>query len=131
MVSGTVDPITKKRFVGLANFDVETGEEDQMDLGPPMDLNTAVVSPDRKRAYATLNQLLVVDLMLRRVVAVKDLPRTLGQANITKDGKKLYLTGNGPFILVYDTDTLNLLKTIELSAATGNSLLRAVTVDQR
>lgn len=131
MVSSTEDPITKKKFVGLANFDVETGEEDQMDLGPPMDLNTAVVSPDRRWAYAILNKLLVVDLLQRRVVAVKDLPRTVGQANITEDGKKLYLTGNGPFILVYDTETLNLLKTIELSAATGNSLLRAVTVDQR
>ncbi len=120
------DPITKKDFAELVNFDLETGEIDQMDLGPPTNLNSAVVSPDRKRAYALWDKLFVIDLEQRKVVAIRDLERTEGVANIARDGRKLYVSGQGPYIYVYDTNSLNLLKTIQLSGDVGSGVFRAV-----
>ena len=84
------DPITKRDFGGLLNFDLETAQWDQMDLGPPVMWDSAVVSPDLTRAYAVWNELYVVDLVQRRVIAIKDLPMTEGSVNISRDGKKLY-----------------------------------------
>lgn len=126
-----LDPITKKEFLGLFNFDVATGEFDLMDMGPPVNLNSAVVSPDRKRAYAVWDQLFVIDLVERKVITVKDLEITAGVANITRDGSKLYVSGQGPYIYVYDTKTLNLTKTLQLSGETGSSVFRAVRAGPR
>lgn len=112
----TTDPITRRDLFGLADLDVETGRVDFVDLGrPPVALYSAVVSPDRKRAYAAMNQLISVDLEQRRLLKVVDLDHTIYVVNISRDGKKLYVSGAAPFIHVYDTGTLKLMKTLELA----------------
>jgi DNA-binding beta-propeller fold protein YncE len=118
------DPITKRAFVGLLNFDLVTGTWDQMDLGPAEMWDSAVVSPDRARAYAVWNSLFVVDIIQRKVIAIKNLPMTEGSVDISSDGSKLYLSDGGPSILIYDTRTLNPVKTIALPETTANCALR-------
>jgi DNA-binding beta-propeller fold protein YncE len=120
------DPITKRDFVGLLNFDLGTATWDQMDLGPAEMWDSAVVSPDRARAYAVWNALFVVDIVQRKVIAIKDLPMTEGSVNISSDGGKLYVSDGSPSILIYDTRTLKLVKTIALPETTANCALRII-----
>jgi len=110
----TKDPITSKDLMGLVNLDVNTGKVDTVELGAPIPLYSAVVSPDRKRAYAVMNQLVAIDLEHQRILQTIDLDRTRYVANISRDGKRLFISGAAPYIHVYDTDTLQLVKTIEL-----------------
>jgi DNA-binding beta-propeller fold protein YncE len=97
-----------------------------MDLGPSEMWDSAVVSPDRTRAYAVWNGLFVVDLVQRKVIAIKDLPMTEGSVNISSDGGKLYVSDGSPSILIYDTRTLKLVKTIALPETTANCALRII-----
>jgi DNA-binding beta-propeller fold protein YncE len=122
----TKDPITAKDLMGLVNLDVTNGKVDLVELGSPIPLYSAVVSPDRKRAYALMNQLLAIDLEQRRITQVTDLERTRYIANISRDGKRLFASGAAPFIHVYDTDTLKLVKTIELPGDPSVTAFRAL-----
>jgi DNA-binding beta-propeller fold protein YncE len=120
------DPITQKEFGGLLNFDLATAQWDQMDLGPAVMWDAAVVSPDLTRAYAVWNQLYVVDLAQRRVMTVKDLAMTEGSVTVSRDGKKLYVSDGSPSILIFDANTLRVLKTIALPETTANCELRVI-----
>src|SRR5581483_6748551 len=122
------DPITNKDVFGMANLDVDTGKFELIELGTPIPLYSSVVSPDRKRAYMVMNQLVVVDLEQRKIIAVRDLERTKYVANITRDGKKLYLPSAGAFVDVYDTASLKLIKRFPMPGDPSVSLLRAVPV---
>ena len=97
-----------------------------MELGAPVPLYSAVVSPDRKHAYAVMNQLLAIDLESKRITQTVDLERTHYVANISRDGKRLFVSGASPFIHVYDTATLQLIKTIELPGDPSVTSLRAL-----
>jgi DNA-binding beta-propeller fold protein YncE len=120
------DPITQRDFGGLLNFDLATAQWDQMDLGPFVMWDSAVVSPDHTRAYAVWNELYVVDLTQRRVMTVKDLPMTEGSVTTSLDGSKLYVSDGSPSILIFDAKTLTVLKTIALPETTANCELRLI-----
>jgi len=122
----TKDPITAKDLMGLVNLDVTNGKVDVVELGSPIPLYSAVVSPDRKHAYAVMNQLLAIDLEKKRITQVTDLERTRYGANISRDGKRLFVSGAAPFIHVYDTSTLQLIKTIELPGDPSVTSFRAL-----
>jgi len=108
------------------NLDVNTGQVDVVELGSPIPLYSAVVSPDRRHAYAVMNQLLAIDLEKKRITQVTDLERTRYVANISRDGKRLFVSGAAPFIHVYDTATLQLTKTIELPGDPSVTSFRAL-----
>jgi DNA-binding beta-propeller fold protein YncE len=122
----TTNPQTGKILMGLVNIDVATGKTDLVELGPAVPLFSAVVSPDRKRAYAVMNQLVTVDLESRRVSNVLNLDRTKYVANISRDGRKLYVSGAAPFMDIYDTQSLKQIKKIELSGDGSVTSLRVV-----
>jgi DNA-binding beta-propeller fold protein YncE len=122
----TANSLNGKDLMGLVNIDVETGKTNLVELGPAVPLFSSVVSPDRKRAYAVMNHLVVVDLEGRRVTNVIDLDRTKYVANISRDGRKLYVSGAGPFMDIYDTETLKQTKKIELSGDGSVTALRVV-----
>ena len=122
----TRDPITSKDLMGLVDLDVGTGHVETIELGSPIPLYSAVVSPDRKRAYAVMNQLVAVDLEQKRVTKVVDLDRTRYVANISRDGKRVFVSGAAPFIHVYDAESLQLLKTIELPGDPAVTAFRAL-----
>jgi DNA-binding beta-propeller fold protein YncE len=120
----TSNPASSAVAMGLVNIDVQTGNVDFVDLGPAVPLFSAVVSPDRKHAFAVMNHLIAVDLEQRRVTKVIDLDRTKYVVNISQDGKKLYVSGAGPFMDVYDTQSLKLIKKLELSGDGSVTALR-------
>jgi DNA-binding beta-propeller fold protein YncE len=120
------DPITGRDFGGLLTFDLKTAEWDQMDLGPAVMWDSSVISPDRTRAFAVWNELYVVDLAQRKVIAAKDLPTTEGSVNISRDGKKLYVSDGSPSILIFDANTLKVVKTVALPETTANCELRVI-----
>jgi DNA-binding beta-propeller fold protein YncE len=120
----TTNPASNAGAMGLVNIDVQTGKVDFVDLGPAVPLFSAVVSPDRKHAFAVMNHLVAVDLEQRRVTRVIDLDRTKYVVNISQDGKKLYVSGAGPFMDVYDTQSLKLIKKLELSGDGSVTALR-------
>ena len=122
----TSDPMNGKDLMGLVNIEVETGKIDLVELGPAVPLYSAVVSPDHTRAYAVMNQLVAVDLKDRRVIKVLDLDRTKYVTNISRDGRKLYVSGAAPFMDVYDTASLKQIKKIELSGDGSVTALRVV-----
>jgi len=122
----TRDPITSKDLMGLVDLDLNSGKVGLVELGAPVPLYSAVVSPDRKYAYAVMNQLLKIDLEQKRVIQTVDLERTRYVANISSDGKKLFVSGAAPFIHVYDTSGLKLLKTIELPGDPSVTSFRAL-----
>jgi DNA-binding beta-propeller fold protein YncE len=130
----TKDPITSKDLMGLVNLDVDTGKVETLELGAPIPLYSSVVSPDRKRAYALMNELIAVDLERKRILETVDLERTRYVANISRDGKRLFVSGAAPYIHVYDAETLKLLKTIELPgdpAVTGFRALPQSGIDSK
>ena len=94
-------------------------------------LYSAVVSPDRKRAYAVMNQLIAVDLEQKRILKTVDLERTRYVANISRDGKRVFVSGAAPYIHVYDADTLKLIKTVDLPGDPGVTGFRALPPSAR
>jgi hypothetical protein len=122
----TSDPILKKELMGLANLNVDTGKLELLDLGPAIPVYSSVISSDRKRAYLVMNQLIVVDLEGKKIVAVKNLERTKYVANISGDGKKLYLPSAGSFLDIYDTQTLQMIKRVSLPGDPGVSQFRSL-----
>ncbi|MFI5091523.1 MAG: hypothetical protein ACHP7P_15890, partial [Terriglobales bacterium] len=120
------NPLTHKMVLGLVNMDVDTGKLDFMELGPPIPVYSSVVSPDRKRAYMVMNQLVAVDLTQRKIAEVRDTGRTTYVVNLTRDGKKVYLPSSGPFLDVYDAQSLKLIHRIELPGDPSSSQLRAL-----
>lgn len=115
----TTDPLTRKDVFGLANLDVDAGKMELIELGAAIPMYSAVVTPDRRRAYGVMNQLVAVDLEAKKIVQTQDLPRTSYVVNISRDGRKLYVSGAAPFIHVYDTSTMKLVKTLELPGDAG------------
>jgi DNA-binding beta-propeller fold protein YncE len=122
----TTNPANGNNVMGLVNVDVETGKTDLVELGPAVPLFSSVVSPDLKRAYAVMNKMVAVDLEARRVTSVLDLDRTKYVINISRDGRKLYVSGAGPFMDIYDAATLKQIKKIELSGDGSVTSLRVV-----
>ncbi len=119
-------PFTHKLVLGLVNMDVDTGKLDFMELGPAIPLYSSVISPDRKRAYMVMNNLVAVDLSQRKIAEVRDTERTGYVINLTRDGKKLYLPSSGPFVDVYDAQSLKLIHRIDLPGDPSSSQLRAL-----
>ena len=82
------------------------------------------LSPDKTRAYALarntgasgeLNDLLVVDMESKRLIARKEgfeQGRPNGSLIVSGDGTKLYSSGAGDAILVFDTSTLEHIRSI-------------------
>lgn len=124
----TEDPILKKEIMGLANLNVDTGKLELLDLGQAIPVYSSVVSPDHKRAYLVMNQLVVVDLESKKIIAVRNLERTKYVANISGDGKKLYLPSAGAFLDIYDTQTLQMIKRVRLPGDPGVSQFRSLPV---
>lgn len=120
------NPLTHKMVLGMVNMDLETAKLDLFELGPPIPLYSSVISPDRKRAYMVMNQLVAVDLTQRKIAEVRDTERTTYVVNLTRDGKKVYLPSSGPFLDVYDAQSLKLIHRIELPGDPSSSQLRAL-----
>lgn len=111
----TVDPFLKKTMIGVARLDLLGKEVENFELGPDLKVGLFALSPDGKRGYAGLKDLIVIDMEAQRILKRKEgfeKGRTNTSFIVSADGKKLYISGVGDSIYVYDATTLERLKTI-------------------
>lgn len=111
----TEDPVFKKKMIGVVRIDLGKKVVESFDVGPEINVGILAISADRKRAYAGLEDMLVIDMDSHRIVKEKERVEQ-GRNNtsmiVSADGKKLYVGGVGDTIQVYDAETLEHLKSI-------------------
>jgi DNA-binding beta-propeller fold protein YncE len=98
------------------------------DIGPLYNQFSAVVSPDRKYYYMVLNKVEKRDFATNRLLATADVDKSYYTIQISSDGKKVYLGGGGDSILIYDTETMKLLKKLDTP---GDAVLTHFRVQKR
>jgi len=98
------------------------------DIGPLYNQFSAVVSPDRKYYYMVLNKVEKRDFATNRLLATADVDKSYYSIQISSDGKKVYLGGGGDSILIYDTETMKLLKKLDTP---GDAVLTHFRVQKR
>lgn len=114
-IYSTEDPVLKKKIFGVAKIDLYDKNVSTFELGPQLRLRQFALSPDKKRGYAGLNDLVVIDMDTHRVVLKKEKferGRTNTSMIVSQDGKKLYVSGVGDTMWIYDTETMELLKEV-------------------
>ena len=111
---------------GLLGIDKNTGKITETPVKDPMMVYGAMYSPDMKKVYANMDELYVIDMATQKVTNVEVIPQgTTFSVMTSADGKKLYLQG-GPNIIIYDAQTLKVIKVLEMS--TDGMLLRRITL---
>jgi DNA-binding beta-propeller fold protein YncE len=105
-------------FMGVMLVDQKTGEISEIPLqGDPVMAYSVVLSPDRKRAYAIMDELTVIDLVGKTYVESTPIAEgTCYAVNVSGDGKKIYAGGGGSTLTVYDSKTLKALKVLQMAS---------------
>jgi hypothetical protein len=113
------------KYMGLLLVDQASGAIDDVVLkGDPAMAYSVVLSPDRKKAYAVMDDLTVIDLAKKTYVASVPIKEgTCYGVNVSADGKKVYVGGGGSTLTVYDAATLKPLKVLQM-ASDGMDLRR-------
>ena len=111
----TTEPYIEKSMLGVTRLDLRKKEMESFELGPELNVSTFALSPDGKRGYAGMKDMIVVDMEARRILERKE-GFEQGRANnsliVSADGSKLYVGGVGDTIYVYDAASLEPLKEI-------------------
>ncbi len=100
---------------GLMSIDLASGEIKFTPLKSEIMAYGAFYSPDKKKAYANMDDLYVIDVETGTVTnsQVVNEGTTFGLVT-SADGRKIYLQ-SGPALLVYDAATLKLVKRLQMS----------------
>lgn len=105
-------------YMGLLAIDATTGQiTDRKINGPPVMAYTFIYSPDKKKAYGVMEDVNVIDMATNNIV--KTFPNAEGTAFSlvpSADGKKLYVGAGGSVMTVYDAETMNVLKILNLQS---------------
>lgn len=115
----STDAVVGRTMAGILTIDAVRGVVDHFEIGPPVANQfpfSALITPDRKRAFMTMNKLFEVDMAKRRVTRTRDYGTTFYAISASGDGKKLYLSSSGASLAVVDAATLDITKRIELPA---------------
>jgi DNA-binding beta-propeller fold protein YncE len=111
--------------MGLLLLNQETGElQDIVLKGEPAMAYSVILSPDRKRAYAVMDDLTVIDLAKKTYVASVPIKEgTCYGVNVSADGRKIYVGGGGSTLTIFDARTLKPMKVLQM-ASDGMDLRR-------
>jgi len=114
-----------EKFMGLLLVDQQSGEIDDIVVkGDPAMAYSVILAPDRKRAYAVMDDLTVIDVAKKTYVASVAIKEgTCYGVNVSGDGKKIYVGGGGSTLTIYDAKTLKRLKVLQM-ASDGMDLRR-------
>jgi DNA-binding beta-propeller fold protein YncE len=114
-----------EKFMGLLLVDQKSGDVDNVVVdGEPAMAYSVVLAPDRKRAYAVMDDLTVIDLAKKKYVASVPIKEgTCYGVNVSADGRKIYVGGGGSTVTIYDAQTLKPLKVLQM-ATDGMDLRR-------
>jgi hypothetical protein len=107
-----------EKYMGLLLVDQRSGDiRDVVLNGEPAMAYSVVLAPDRKRAYAVMDDLTVIDLVKQRYVAsVPNKEGTCYGVNVSSDGRKIYVGGGGATVTIYDAKTLKRLKVLDMAS---------------
>lgn len=114
----TTDPYLKKSMFGVVRLDLREPASrslESFELGPEAQVGRLALTRDKKLGYAGLNDLVVVDMEQKLVLRRKEnfeQGRTNNSMIVSADGKKLYVSGVGDTIWIYNTATLERIKSI-------------------
>ncbi len=114
-----------EKFMGLLLVDQLSGDiADIVIEGEPAMAYSVVLAPDRKKAYAVMDDLTVIDLAKKKYVASVPIKEgTSYGVNVSSDGKKIYVGGGGSTLTIFDAQTLKPLKVLQM-ASDGMDLRR-------
>lgn len=114
-------------LMGLLSVDTKTGEITDLPLeGAPVLAYSVIYSPDRKKAYAVMDDLSVIDVVKKTYgPAVPIREGTSYAVSVSSDGKKVYVGAGGATVTVYDAATLKPRKVLKM--ATDAMDMRRVT----
>jgi hypothetical protein len=114
-----------EKYMGLLLIDQKSGAiEDVVVKGEPAMAYSVVLAPDRKKAYAIMDDLTVIDLVRKTYLASVPIKEgTCYGVNVSSDGKKVYAAGGGSTLTVYDAATLKPIKVLQM-ASDGMDLRR-------
>jgi DNA-binding beta-propeller fold protein YncE len=105
-------------IMGLLTVDVKTGEIGDLPLkGDPVLAYSVIMSPDRKKAYAVMDDLSVIDVVQKTygpAVPIKE--GTSYGVSTSSDGKKIYAGAGGSSVTIYDAATLKPIKTLKMAS---------------
>ncbi|HYQ98541.1 MAG TPA: hypothetical protein VET86_00765 [Casimicrobiaceae bacterium] len=114
-----------EKFMGLMLVDQASGAIQDIEVkGEPALAYSVVLAPDRKKAYAVMDDLTVIDLAQRKYVASVPIREgTCYGVNVSRDGRKIYVGGAGSTLTIYDAQTLKPQKVLQM-ATDGMDLRR-------
>jgi hypothetical protein len=114
-----------EKFMGLLLIDQQSGAIDDIVLkGDPAMAYSVVLAPDRKKAYAVMDDLTVIDLVKKTYLASVPIKEgTCYGVNVSADGRKIYVGGAGSTLTIFDAQTLKPLKVLQM-ASDGMDLRR-------
>ena len=103
-------------LMGLVSIDTRSGEIIDTPLdGVPVFAYSVMLSADKKKVYAVMDELTVIDLETRSYEAVIPIPGGTNYAiNVSSDGKKIYVSGGGATTTVYDAKSLKPVKVLQM-----------------
>lgn len=111
------NPYTTAEEIGYFLVDRNTGK---LDILKGKDLwfqYSNILSPDKKYLYGVMDDLVKMDAKTGETIkAVKVAKGTCYAISMTSDGKKIYAGPAGNDLSVYDTETMELIRVIPLSA---------------
>ncbi|HKX00762.1 MAG TPA: hypothetical protein VJN43_23675 [Bryobacteraceae bacterium] len=134
-VFNAADPVVHRRIFGLARVDLAHRSFDFTPVGPAATGMAGLrVTPDHKTGYTVAFlegnpgnlrcEFWVFDMATRKIVKRVDFPaRNRFDFTTSSTGKQIYIFTAGPTIEVYDVDSLELRKTINLEGDTTTNLL--------
>jgi DNA-binding beta-propeller fold protein YncE len=105
-------------FMGLVSIDTTSGEITDTPLdGPPVFAYSVTRSPDKKKLYAVMDDLTVIDLETHSYEAVVPVPGGTNYAiNMSSDGRKVYVSGGGSTTTVFDAKSLKPIKVLQMES---------------
>lgn len=104
--------------MGILTVDQATGEIADLPIkGDPVLAYSVIFSPDRKKAYAAMDDLTVIDLATRTYVKAVPLQEgTSYGVNVSSDGKKIYVGAGGSSVTIFDAQTLAPVKVLKMGS---------------
>ena len=104
--------------MGVMLVDQRTGAIDDIVLkGDPAMAYSVVLAPDRRKAYAVMDDLTEIDLAKKTYLrSVPIAEGTCYGVNVSSDGKKVYVGAAGSTLTVYDAQTLKPIKVLQMAS---------------
>jgi DNA-binding beta-propeller fold protein YncE len=103
-------------LMGLVSIDTNSGEISDTPLdGAPVFAYSVMRSPDKKKVYAVMDELTVIDLETRTYEHVIPIPGGTHYAiNVSSDGSKIYVSGGGATTTIFDARSLQPIKVLQM-----------------